>query len=326
MALPNVHLCKDEKAFKQTLKSAVHQICVLHFEADWAPECIQMNEVLSELAKEFVHAAFIRVSAEDIPDVTQHYGVECVPTFVLLKELKVIDKVEGADAAKLSKVVKFHATSFVAPMINNKPQNLDERLKKLVNCHSCMLFMKGNPEEPKCGFSRQIIQLLNENSIDFKHFDILSDDEVRQGLKKYSDWPTYPQVYSNGELIGGLDIVKELSESGELLDALPKKEDINTRLEKLVKRSPVMIFMKGEPKKPQCKFSKALMEILNKTTIQFDSFNIFEDDEVRQGLKTFSNWPTFPQIYVNGELVGGLDIIKELEETDELVSTLNPET
>jgi len=123
-------------------------------------------------------------------------------------------------------------------------------------------------------------------------------------------------------LIGGLDIIKELAESGELADMLPKAEDLNTKLERLIKSSPVMIFMKGEPEKPQCKFSRALMEILNKTPIKFKSFNIFEDEEVRQGIKTYSNWPTFPQIYVNGELIGGLDIIKELEETGDLVSTL----
>jgi len=324
--MATIHLCKDKDVFKETLKKASHQIVVLHFEADWAPECSHMNAVLSELAKEFSHTVFIRVSAEDVPEVTQSYGVECVPSCVILKELKVVDKVEGADAAQLSKAVKFHATSFTAPIINSTHQSLEERLKSLINSRPCMLFMKGSPDEPRCGFSKQIIQILQENSIQFGHFDILNDNEVRQGLKKYSDWPTYPQVYSNGELVGGLDIIKELADSGDLLDTLPKAEDLNSRLEKLIKSSPVMIFMKGEPQKPQCKFSRALMEILNKTDIKFNSFNIFEDDEVRQGLKTYSNWPTYPQIYVKGELVGGLDIIKELDETGELVSTLTADS
>jgi len=318
-------LCKDVNSFKEALKTATRQIAVLHFEADWADECKQMNDVLSELAKEYKHTVFIRVSAEDVPDVTQSYGVECVPTCVILKELKPIDKVDGANAAQLTKAVKFHATSFTAPIVNSTHQSLDERLKSLINSKPCMLFMKGSPDEPRCGFSKQIIQIFRENNIQFGSFDILNDNDVRQGLKKYSDWPTYPQVYCNGELVGGLDIIRELADSGELLDTLPKTEDLNSRLEKLIKSAPVMIFMKGEPQKPQCKFSKALMEILNKTDITFQSFNIFEDEEVRQGLKAFSNWPTYPQIYVKGELVGGLDIIKELNETGELVSTLSAE-
>lgn len=73
-----------------------------------------------------------------------------------------------------------------------------------------MLFMKGNPTDPKCGFSRQIVALLNEDKIQYGTFDILNDNEVRQGLKQFSNWPTYPQLYVNGSLIGGLDILKEM--------------------------------------------------------------------------------------------------------------------
>jgi Grx4 family monothiol glutaredoxin len=80
--------------------------------------------------------------------------------------------------------------------------------------------MKGLPSAPKCGFSRQICELLNETGVAYDSFNILEDDEVRQGLKKYSDWPTYPQLYVNGELVGGLDICKEMADSGDLQDLL----------------------------------------------------------------------------------------------------------
>lgn len=88
--------------------------------------------------------------------------------------------------------------------------------KALINKHPLMIFMKGNPEEPKCGFSRTLIGIMNETGVPYGTFDILSDEDVRQGLKKYSNWPTYPQVYVKGELVGGLDIIKELKESGDL--------------------------------------------------------------------------------------------------------------
>ncbi|KAJ8960613.1 hypothetical protein NQ318_013905 [Aromia moschata] len=83
-----------------------------------------------------------------------------------------------------------------------------------------MLFMKGNRTTPRCGFSRQIIEILNNTGAKYETFDILTDEEVRQGLKTYSDWPTYPQLYVNGELIGGLDIVKEMVTAGEFASAL----------------------------------------------------------------------------------------------------------
>ena len=79
-----------------------------------------------------------------------------------------------------------------------------------------MLFMKGSPAEPRCGFSKKIVALLQKKECQFGSFDILTDEEVRQTLKKVSNWPTYPQLYVDGELVGGLDIVEELEQSGEL--------------------------------------------------------------------------------------------------------------
>ena len=83
-----------------------------------------------------------------------------------------------------------------------------------------MLFMKGTADEPRCGFSRKAVALLKEQNVPFTTFDILGDDEVRQGLKTFSNWPTYPQLYGAGALLGGLDIMNELAEAGELKDEL----------------------------------------------------------------------------------------------------------
>lgn len=83
------------------------------------------------------------------------------------------------------------------------------------------------------------------------------------GLKKYSDWPTYPQLYANGELLGGLDIVKELVEAGELVESLPVQENLDDRLKRLISQEKVMLFMKGAPDQPKCGFSKTTIGILN---------------------------------------------------------------
>lgn len=100
------------------------------------------------------------------------------------------------------------------------PMSLEERLKSIINKAPVTLFMKGCPDAPKCGFSAKICGILAEHKVEFSHFDILTDEEVRQGLKSYSNWPTYPQLYSGGKLVGGLDIVKELADEGSLLEEL----------------------------------------------------------------------------------------------------------
>jgi Grx4 family monothiol glutaredoxin len=87
------------------------------------------------------------------------------------------------------------------------------------------------------------------------------------------------------------------------------KEELHSRLGELVKAAPVMLFMKGTPSSPQCGFSRQTVALLREKGVRYGFFNILADDEVRQGLKEFSEWPTFPQVYVGGELVGGLDIV-----------------
>ncbi|EAT87852.1 hypothetical protein SNOG_04092 [Parastagonospora nodorum SN15] len=88
-------------------------------------------------------------------------------------------------------------------------EELMKRLGELVKAAPVMLFMKGTPSAPQCGFSRQTVSVLREKGVRYGFFNILADDEVRQGLKEYADWPTFPQLWVDGELVGGLDIVKE---------------------------------------------------------------------------------------------------------------------
>lgn len=126
---------------------------------------------------------------------------------------------------------------------------LKSRLQTLINSNSVMLFMKGNPSAPRCGFSSKTVAALQDVGVEFGSFDILSDEEVRQGLKELSDWPTYPQLYCKGELIGGSDIILEMHKSGELKELFEEKgvigkQSLEGRLRALVNSHKVMLFMK----------------------------------------------------------------------------------
>jgi monothiol glutaredoxin len=92
-----------------------------------------------------------------------------------------------------------------------------ERIKQQVTGNRVMLYMKGTPQFPQCGFSALAVQVLNACGVkDFGSVNVLADAEIRQGIKEYANWPTIPQLYINGEFVGGSDIVKEMYESGEL--------------------------------------------------------------------------------------------------------------
>lgn len=88
-------------------------------------------------------------------------------------------------------------------------QSMHDRLTQLTTAAPVMLFMKGTPSAPQCGFSRQLVGILREHSVRYGFFNILADEDVRQGLKEFADWPTFPQLWMSGELVGGLDIVRE---------------------------------------------------------------------------------------------------------------------
>ena len=165
---------------------------------------------------------YLKVDAEKLQDAAKEFGVASVPTCVLLANSKVVAIVEGADVPTLTKKIKemafkhFPFTVTSIPTSATEKTDLNERLKQLVNKAPLVLFMKGSPDAPRCGFSRQLIDIVNETGIKYETFDILTDEEVRQGLKTFSNWPTFPQIYVNGTLVGGLDIIKELKSMGEL--------------------------------------------------------------------------------------------------------------
>ena len=94
--------------------------------------------------------------------------------------------------------------------LNLEVQSLEDRLKSLINASPVVLFMKGAPGAERCGFSRTMVGMLQGAGVDFGTFDILQDEEVRQGLKTFSNWPTYPQLYVKGELIGGKRLLSPL--------------------------------------------------------------------------------------------------------------------
>ena len=101
-------------------------------------------------------------------------------------------------------------------------QNVDEA-KEIIKKNNIVLFMKGTKDMPGCGFSAHVVQILNNLNVDYVDIDVLNDDNFKENMKKFTNWPTFPQLYVKGEFIGGCDIIKEMFDSGELLELLNTK-------------------------------------------------------------------------------------------------------
>ena len=101
--------------------------------------------------------------------------------------------------------------------------DINKKIKGIIDSTSVVLFMKGTPEAPQCGFSMAVSNILKHLKVNFEGVNVLESNEIRQGIKDYTDWPTIPQLYIKGEFIGGCDIVKEMFEKGELKKLLENK-------------------------------------------------------------------------------------------------------
>ncbi|VDN56110.1 unnamed protein product [Dracunculus medinensis] len=305
----------------------IFSLSIVNFVAvEWSSACQQIFTILLELINEESRYKTIRlatVDAENLPEVFHANSVNAVPTLIFFKNGMEIDRVNGFNPDELK--IKLVKNSFNLVSANSTPESLpklNELLKKLINQSRLVLFMKGTIENPKCGFSREMLNLLNELNADFSIFDVLSDETVRQGLKEYSQWQTYPQLYLDGKLVGGLDVIKEEIKDPDFVNKLPKKMNLEDRLKILIRQSRLVLFMKGVPESPKCGFSRQMVELLNSLNADFTAFDILSDEEVRQGLKKFSKWPTYPQLYLDGELIGGLDVFRQEMENETFIGRL----
>ena len=111
--------------------------------------------------------------------------------------------------------------------MSNLDENVKKRIQTEIDANNVVLFMKGTPVFPQCGFSSMVSQVLNHMSVEFKGIDVLTETSLRDGIKIFSDWPTVPQLYVKGEFVGGCDIIREMYESGELKQLFDEKSISN---------------------------------------------------------------------------------------------------
>lgn len=178
---------------------------VVLFIAEWAKESLATRDLLVQLNQTF---ELVDIETDEGKVKSKAFSIFRLPTLLFLEDRKEVR----------SRIVGYNPQEIISSLqtpLETQLISLEERLRSLINSHSLMLFIKGTPSEPRCGFTSQLLSLIKQhNIIDFGYFNILTDDQVRQGLKDFSQWPTYPQIYVRGELVGGLDILNEMIADG----------------------------------------------------------------------------------------------------------------
>ena len=216
----------DPKALQKLLEE--QDRLVIHFGASWCAPCETVNNALDKTEIP-VRSVYVDAENEQMESFVEKFEVENVPTVLFLRKADslnpnnnvcgVVASIEGANVSG----VEFHLRSLFGMKPKSSFPNLNEFLKHLISRDRITIFITGTTTHPRCGFTEKLIKILEDDLglVDkYTYNDIMEDEEVCQGLKKFSDWPTYPQVYANGELIGGLDICVQMHQKGQLGAAL----------------------------------------------------------------------------------------------------------
>ncbi|GAA5914741.1 hypothetical protein JCM5296_003853 [Sporobolomyces johnsonii] len=257
-ALANYHRVQSPEDLQAQLSTDLNRVSVLYFRADWAEPCKTMDGVTTELAKRWDAVLFLSIEAEALPDISESFEVDAVPYFILLRGHTLLTRLSGAQPSVLSAALKSHASkpsalssSSQAPVaaktiyqpseqatgsagaggtvgaggegedeFEESDEELTKRSEALMKQSDVVLFMKGDRDTPRCGFSQKIVGILNSEGIEYTTYDILGDEGVRQKLKELNEWPTFPQLIVKGGFCGGLDVVKEMAEAGELQEMI----------------------------------------------------------------------------------------------------------
>ncbi|KAI8450812.1 monothiol glutaredoxin-4 [Phakopsora pachyrhizi] len=219
----NYHKLDSPGQIQELLGADLNRLSLLYFRAGWAEVCQTADLAVKSLAEKWSEPIFIEIEAESLPDVAESFEVTSVPSFLILRGHRLLSRIVGAKLSELeSNLEKFlkakqDKSSVGQPSGSAETEFKEEteeqvfaRCKTLMNQSKVVLFMKGDPKVPRCGFSQTAAKILQDLNIEFTSFDILSDDSIRQGMKKLNSWPTFPQLIIKGELVGGLDILKEL--------------------------------------------------------------------------------------------------------------------
>lgn len=194
-------------------------LLVINFYTPWTAFCAPMSAILTGIASQYAVTepptlSLVSLNGKELLDISKEYGVRTAPWVVFIRSGQVIESIKGSDPTKIRNAFNVH----IGPGTIANPDDralapgqskdaLFTRLGELVKAAPVMLFMKGTPKSPRCRFSRRLVDILREHDVSYDFFDILTDEDVREGLKEFADWPTYPQLWANGELVGGLDVV-----------------------------------------------------------------------------------------------------------------------
>ena len=296
------------------------------FYSDQYPDSEALIKSLEGIASFYEQPVYTLINVEKNPDLLKQFAVQKVPTIVLSDSNKQIIKEISPDSIndliiELDDILKVFEANF-----ENERIRMFSQIEKILNIHPVMIFIKGTPENPKCGFSSSLLEILKKYELNFGYFNILENENVRNWIRHYSKWNTYPQLYFNQKLVGGIDKVKELIAQNKFEELIPveaMKSDTNLKLERLLAlfKEKVLIFFEGTPYSAD--ENKKLSNLIKESGVKFNFFNLNDDNDFKFFFLQKFSIKELPIIFINGSLIGGTKEITEIIKTKKILEMVH---
>lgn len=296
-----------------------HKVIVFMKGTAEKPECGFSEQIMEELRNQGIrfHGQNLFDPQENLRNWIKEYS-----KWPTIPQLFINGKLIGG----LEKTKEFISKDELLPLVPETHRTIPiySDLNKILSNDKLILFVTSNFEgqEVEAKRSDDTKRFLQLKGLDFKLIDLKEVPSIKKGIQASTSEETQLPIlfYEGKPLLAGqelLDKAKSDDNMKSIIDVSCYRGDTNSLLTRLVNMRPLMIFIKGTPSNPQCGFTRTLLGILDNLNLDYGFFNILQDEFIRENLKHYSNWKTYPQVYLKGELVGGLDIIKEMIEEGE---------
>lgn len=263
----------EQEEFNKLKKSVKDKGIIVLCCASWYEPCAVLKDnIMQEMVKVYKHLVFTWIDCDKMTELVEKYEVDTAPTVLVFHPHKTdVDKIVNPSPESLNESIEKHNEYYKTTLPSEKERVFQE-IDVILSSAPMVAFIKGTPTEPKCKFTRRLLGHFSKLELTFKSFNILEDERIRQWLKVYSNWQTYPQVYINKQFVGGIDIIDELVEEGEFIDMVPKgckKLPPVEIFEEMLSSFDVVVLVEGLPGKDINKSSKDLLDVLDSNSIKY---------------------------------------------------------
>lgn len=315
-------LLNTEAELKTLKKKCSDRPIIVLFWASWDENSTLLKNMMAQMPQAYnkVQLAYVDCDESELVDVLDVDTVQTVAVIHPDIAIREMEKKAGVKPEQLTELVQ-GLNKHYEEWYETEKKKAFRDIDSHVATHPFFIFVKGSKEQPRCKFTRKLVETLAKFGYDYATFDILQDERIRQWVKVYTNWPTIPQIFINQKFIGGLDIVTDLIDGEEFDEMVPetcKQLRPAAKARQIVDRNALVALINGSIASPADEASQKLVQALNASKVEYTALDVSAEPEY---LKAFAEGQQVPYVFFQGKAACALEGLSQLLESSELKSS-----